>query len=164
MAEEPKRKVGRPRKAKAVAPAEVSADVAGMSVAAVSVSLSPDKAWLELTRRAEESAAEEVAAKESVASIHGNLEEATANISTVESQIEELSAVLRSLTAQHADLTVRAADALTAADGASSQRAAVDAARDKVGTFILSLADHQPGLVGGVRITVLDGNTTIEPA
>lgn len=160
----PKRRVGRPRKVKPEADSTPSSDSSDLTAAAVAVSLPADKAWVELTSRAAAYKTEQETASARLVALQSRAEENRKNIITVEHRLGELTAMLETLQEQQETIELGTEDAATELKDTEKRLTDANIALSKVSAYILSLTDNQPGLIGEVRVTVLDGTASIDQA
>ncbi len=161
-----KRRPGRPRKNPADSTTGDADNTAGTGLTdphTVAATLPPAEAFITLTHTVAELADSRDAVKEQVSDADTRIEEFTASAVRTRAQIEELTRHLETLATQTEKLSGDAETKRAELSAAEENLTAANAALDRVRDFILALSGGNPGIVGGVRITVLDGTTRIDP-
>lgn len=160
----PKRRPGRPRKR----PAEDSSGGDAPKDRAtylrdIAATEAPATAFVKLTAEVSdlEQAREDLSSK--VSNARTRLEESTATRTRVTAQIEELTRFLETLSEQddalRAEVDARNEELSSVQDELTVASESLTRVRD----FITALSGGNPGIIGGVRVTVLDGVTHIDP-
>lgn len=161
-----KRRPGRPRKNPADN-ATGDADTTGVTGLTdphnVAATLPPAEAFVALTHTVAALSESRDAVKEQVSDADTRIEEFTASAIRTRAQIEELTNHLETLAAQTEKLSGDAETKRAELSAAEEDLTAANSALDRVRDFIIALSGGNPGIVGGVRVTVLDGITRIDP-
>lgn len=161
-----KRGPGRPRKPKPAVTEDTEVDETKdreSQLRDIAVNLPPSEAFVTLS--AEVSTLEEKRRKlvDSVGDTQARIMEFESSRVRTEHQIEELRAHLETIREQSEKLNADSAAASTELAEVDGELTVAADALARVRDFIATLSGGKPGIIGNVRITVLDGTTHIDP-